>query len=324
MEDAEDKEHDTKSSQKIPKRIIRRRRAPAIPDYEIDPLLLQKVLKASALPSTYAFEIVKTVQRCVKEQATHVALQMPEGLLIYATVIGDVLRQLTPNLEKVSVLSDVTYGACCVDDITAKQLGCQLLIHYGHSCLVPLQHTVIPVLYVFVEVEFDVNHLVGCLLATLRNDRPRIALLGTVQFRHGLAEISDLLKAQDFVHVDIPQVKPLSPGETLGCTSPIISEPSVVCFVADGRFHLESTLISNPKTIVACYRYDPYGQTITQEAYGKGISSHAMSVPPLTYAALFQITTACISCGKLQLKKRRMLPCLESSSVPLVDKVIQR
>jgi 2-(3-amino-3-carboxypropyl)histidine synthase len=273
-------EHDTKPSQKIPRRIIRRRRAPAIPDYEIDPLLLQKVLEASALPSTYTFEMVKTVQRCVTEKATHVALQMPEGLLIYATVIGDVLRQLTPGLEKVSVLSDVTYGACCVDDITAKQLGCQLLIHYGHSCLVPLQHTVIPVLYVFVEVEFDVNHLVGCLLATLQSERPRIALLGTVQFRHGLAEISDLLKAEGFGHVDIPQVKPLSPGETLGCTSPIISEPSVVCFVADGRFHLESTLISNPKTILACYRYDPYGQTITQESYGKGNSTCQLQ-PPL-------------------------------------------
>lgn len=264
----EDENKTKPSPQKSAKRIIRRRRATAAPDYEIDQTLLKRVLEGSALPSTYSFEIVKTVQRCVKEKATHVALQMPEGLLVYATVIGDILRQLTPNLEKVSVLSDVTYGACCVDDITAKQLGCQLLVHYGHSCLVPLQHTVIPVLYVFVEVAFDIDHLLGCLMATLQNDRPRVALLGTVQFRHGLAEIRDRLLSEGFHDVDIPQVKPLSPGETLGCTSPIISKPSVVCFVADGRFHLESTLISNPETILACYRYDPYGQSITEETYG--------------------------------------------------------
>ena len=33
------------------------------------------------------------------------------------------------------VMGDVTYGACCVDDFTAKALGADLLVHYGHSCL---------------------------------------------------------------------------------------------------------------------------------------------------------------------------------------------
>ena len=32
-------------------------------------------------------------------------------------------------------MGDVTYGACCVDDYTARALGADLLIHYGHSCL---------------------------------------------------------------------------------------------------------------------------------------------------------------------------------------------
>ena len=33
------------------------------------------------------------------------------------------------------VMGDVTYGACCIDDYTAVALGCDMLIHYGHSCL---------------------------------------------------------------------------------------------------------------------------------------------------------------------------------------------
>ena len=33
------------------------------------------------------------------------------------------------------IMGDVTYGACCVDDYTAKALGADLLVHYGHSCL---------------------------------------------------------------------------------------------------------------------------------------------------------------------------------------------
>lgn len=257
---------------KAPRRIIRRRgkgKAPsaASAEYQIDPILLEKVLQSSSLPKAYSFEIVKTAQRCVALSVNHIGLQMPEGLLLYATVIGDVLKQLTPCLDEVTVFTDVTYGACCVEDLTAQQLGCQLLVHYGHSCLVPMPHTQVPVLYVFVEVQFDVSHMVQCLLATLGDDeRPPLALLGTVQFRHALAGAKDRLVDAGFT-VAIPQAKPLSPGEVLGCTSPAVVSDSVVLFVADGRFHLESTLIANPG-VAKCYRYDPYSQTLTQEEYG--------------------------------------------------------
>jgi len=33
------------------------------------------------------------------------------------------------------VMGDITYGACCVDDFTARALDVDLLVHYGHSCL---------------------------------------------------------------------------------------------------------------------------------------------------------------------------------------------
>lgn len=280
------------SSSLKPRRVIRRKQQEN-GAYQIDPTLLKNVVEASNLPSAYQFEIVKTVQRCAQLQAKHIALQMPEGLLLYVTVLADVLQKLTPCLQQVSILSDVTYGACCVDDLTAHALGCQLLIHYGHSCLVPLQHTEIPVLYVFVEIHITVPHLVDCLEATLlcsdgerlltqqcdavNNDtnerlglikQKTIYLLGTVQFRHALVAAQDMLRTMEWSNVEIPQVKPLSPGEVLGCTSPVLADSdAVVCFVADGRFHLESTLISNPD-IQQFYRYDPYSKTMTQEKYG--------------------------------------------------------
>ena len=33
------------------------------------------------------------------------------------------------------IMGDVTYGACCVDDFTARALGCDFMVHYAHSCL---------------------------------------------------------------------------------------------------------------------------------------------------------------------------------------------
>lgn len=261
-----------------PRRVItRRRREKGAP---IDPILLEKTMKESNLPSAYSFEIAKTVQRINTLEAKHVALQMPEGLLLYATVISDVLQRLVPTLDQVSILGDVTYGACCVDDLGAQALGAQLLVHYGHSCLVPIQHTVIPCLYVFVEIAIDVPHMVDCLDLTLSStgDNRHVYLLGTIQFRHALSEAQEILNAKGY-STSIPQAKPLSPGEVLGCTSPVLTHDTtmegngddtttnaLVLFVADGRFHLESTLISNPH-IPLFYRYDPYSKVLTEESY---------------------------------------------------------
>lgn len=94
---------------------------------------------------------------CVQDNAANVALQFPEGLLMYACAIADIIEQFAGC--QCVILGDVTYGACCIDDLTAKALGCNLLVHYGHSCLVPIAVTAVKVLYVFVEISIDTDHL---------------------------------------------------------------------------------------------------------------------------------------------------------------------
>lgn len=51
------------------------------------------------------------------------------------------------------VLGDVTYGACCVDDFSAKALGAELLVHYGHSCLVPVDVTKVQFFWTFLSIK---------------------------------------------------------------------------------------------------------------------------------------------------------------------------
>ena len=85
----------------------------------------------SVLPNNYSFEVRKTLWRVRKAGAKRVALQMPEGLLMFACAIGDVLEKFG-KVETI-VMGDVTYGACCVDDFSAVALGCDFLVHYGHS-----------------------------------------------------------------------------------------------------------------------------------------------------------------------------------------------
>ena len=169
------------------RRVIRRKdrssrhTANTIPLHILNNPGLQLAIQSS-LPQDYEFEILKTTWRIETSAARHVALQMPEGLLMYACAISDILATFCPTVTSVSVLGDVTYGACCVDDLGAKALGADLLVHYGHSCLVPLTTTEVPCLYVFVEIRVDVPHLVECVCKTLPVGT-RVHVMGTVQVR---------------------------------------------------------------------------------------------------------------------------------------------
>jgi 2-(3-amino-3-carboxypropyl)histidine synthase len=77
-------------------------------------------------------------------------------------------------------MGDVTYGACCVDDLASKALDCQFIVHYGHSCLVSISDLEIKnALYVFVEIQIDIEHLVATIAYNFKPDQP-IHIMGTI------------------------------------------------------------------------------------------------------------------------------------------------
>ncbi|KDN52597.1 hypothetical protein K437DRAFT_253999 [Tilletiaria anomala UBC 951] len=310
----------------------------------------------SILPSAYNFEIHKTIHHIRTHQCRSVALQMPEGLTLWATGIADILERFSG--ADMTIMGDVTYGACCVDDYTALALGCDLLVHYGHSCLVPVDQTKIKTLYVFVEISVDRLHLAETVRANFPSDKEHfrqtvlgaetvvpeggkarieigleagqaenlqhssiqehtrsrrsthLALVGTVQFINAIQGLRDALEESapqgsllqpdkplltitdgtqepdqkaynpstspsfstgNYI-ITVPQIKPLSPGEVLGCTSPRLPSSSAdrdgvdaIIYLGDGRFHLESVMIANPR--IPAFRYDPYTKRFMRELY---------------------------------------------------------
>ena len=218
----------------------------------------------SLLPPNYSFEIHKTIHRIRTSGSKKIALQMPEGLLLFATTISDILTRFCPNTETL-IMGDVTYGACCIDDYTARALGCDLLVHYAHSCLIPVDVTKIKTLYVFVDISVDITHLLATLERNFQTGKT-IAMVGTIQFNATLHTIKPILEKAGF-KVLIPQITPLSKGEILGCTSPHLANNTadLILYLGDGRFHLESAMIHNPT--LPAYRYDPYSRKLTRETY---------------------------------------------------------
>ncbi|KXL48886.1 hypothetical protein M433DRAFT_62859 [Acidomyces richmondensis BFW] len=250
--------------------VASRRRPPRALNNVPDDILHDAAINEAIalLPKNYNFEIHKTIHRIRSSGSKRVALQMPEGLLMFATTISDILSQFCPGASTI-IMGDVTYGACCIDDYTARALGCDLLVHYAHSCLIPVNVTQIKTLYVFVDIQIDVEHF----LATIeRNFKAgsTIAMMGTIQFNATLHGTASQLRDAGF-NVIIPQITPLSKGEILGCTSPHLSKEQnvdLMLYLGDGRFHLESAMIHNPS--VPAYRYDPYSRRLTHETYDHG------------------------------------------------------
>ena len=61
-------------------------------------------------------------------------------------------------------------------------LGCELLVHYGHSCLVPIQDTAgIQMLYIFVNIDVNLSHFLTVAELHLK-ELGTLALVSTIQF----------------------------------------------------------------------------------------------------------------------------------------------
>ncbi|KZT74297.1 Diphthamide synthesis [Daedalea quercina L-15889] len=200
-----------------------------IPQDILDDVQLNAAIKQ--LPPNYSFEIHKTIHHVRKNSAKLVALQMPEGLQMFACTIADIIERFTDALTV--IMGDVTYGACCIDDYTAVALGCDMLVHYGHSCLVPIDQTTIKTLYVFVEIAIDSSHLIQTIRLNFPTDRRRF---------------HDALLDSEETDSQIPAGRPLTQGNHLRIEGPSPAESSQI----DAKdAHAESSVASHEPTRLA-------------------------------------------------------------------------
>lgn len=219
--------------------------------------------KLAGIPENYNFEIQKVLKTIEKTKSKKITLQFPDGLLAYAPLIIDSIQIHFPESECL-IMNDVVYGACCIDD---KSIKSDLLIHFGHSCLIPITEMETRVLYIFVDIKIDIDHLYQLII---NNFTGKVAIIGTIQFNASVNKLKRLIESKSKennldISAMVPQIKPLSPGEVLGCTSPVISGVTDVIYIGDGRFHLESAMIRNPD--LNFYKYCPFTRKLTKEFY---------------------------------------------------------
>ena len=97
-------------------------------------------------------------------------------------------------------------------------------MHFGHSCLVPVDQSSVKTMYVHVEIAIDDEHLADTIMKNFFDgvddkERRPIYMLGTVQFVKSIDIVARKF-GPSIVKYPIPREKPLSGGEVLGCTAP--------------------------------------------------------------------------------------------------------
>lgn len=143
-------------------------------------------------------------------------------------------------------------------------MGADLLVHYGHSCLIPIDQThEIKVLYIFVDIKIDTVHFIESVKLNFDSAKC-LAFVSTIQFVSTMHAAAKELREAGY-EIIVPQSKPLSPGEILGCTAPRLPKETILIYLGDGRFHLEAAMIANPT--LQAYKYDPYEKKFTEEHY---------------------------------------------------------
>lgn len=214
--------------------------------------------------STFDFEEKRLKEEIRKRGAKRVLLQLPEGL----KAAGPRLAFVVEKMGAVAIVSaDPCYGACDLAVQEAEGLDADLLVHFGHTEMVPQQR--VPVVYVEVKTALGVKPSVKKALPLLEPWR-RIGLVTTVQHVDMLGEArATLLDAGKGVVVsDTGQLK--YAGQVTGCNysnaTAIVKDVDAFLLIGGGRFHAIGVALATSKPTVVVDPYEQSAQRVDDEA----------------------------------------------------------
>jgi diphthamide biosynthesis protein 2 len=196
------------------------------------PIDLSNVVKLSNEQLYVTYEIERTVREIRQRKWRRIALQFPDQMLVDAP---RVYRELALGLrrarkneeavgkeeaetkgvvaekavevdmsklaldgeeEKLCILGDTSYGACCVDEIAAEHVDAEVVVHYGRSCLSPTAR--LPVIYVFTERPLDIQEVVGVFRETYTKKDESILLMADIPFASHVSRIREALIGEGY------------------------------------------------------------------------------------------------------------------------------
>ncbi len=194
-------------------------------------------------------EILKKLREL---NAERVLIQTPEGLKSETQVLADFLED---NGIEAILSGDINYGACDPADREAKRLGCDALIHLGHSYMT--LHLEVPTIFVPAFAEVDVFPALERNIDKIKKLGERIALVTTAQHIHQLKRAKAFLEGNGFeVLIGKGDSRVSWPGQVLGCNfSAAKTDADGVLFIGAGYFHPIGVAMAVKKPTLAVNPY---------------------------------------------------------------------
>ena len=119
--------------------------------------------------------------------------------------------------EKLTILADTSYGACCIDEVAAEHVDADVAVHYGRSCLSPTAR--LPIIYVFTSQPLNLDDAVAKFKETYPSKDERVILMADIPYSHHVPKVHDRLKADGYTNLFATEVirdpSSLLPNRTL-------------------------------------------------------------------------------------------------------------
>jgi 2-(3-amino-3-carboxypropyl)histidine synthase len=200
------------------------------------------------LKDVYEFE-PEMVERFIKQhKAKRAAVQLPAGIRPY---LSEIESPLSKCGAEVVVLADSCYGACDIADARAKQLGCDVLLHYGHADMGI--RTCLPTLYV--EARMTANPTEAVEKALQGQKFKRLGIVTTVQHIGFISQVEKIVRSLGITPlVGKPGPRAKYSGQVLGCdwgcARAIVDDADAFLYVGTGRFHPVGVGLATGKEVI--------------------------------------------------------------------------
>lgn len=136
------------------------------------------------------------------------------------TTVDELSEELETNMgleesrneeDRLFILGDTSYGACCVDEVAAEHVDADCVVHYGRSCLSPPSR--LPVIYVFTERPLHLEQTMSTFQSTYPDKAQKILLMADIPYSHHIPALHTRLEEIGYTSLFSTQIlhNPSSP-----------------------------------------------------------------------------------------------------------------
>lgn len=154
------------------------------------------------------YEVERTAREIRDAGKKRIALQFPDHMLGDAPrLVGLLQAELnrpredqskdgTEQKERIWILADTSYSACCVDEIAAEHVHADVVVHYGRSCLSPTSR--LPVIYVFTKNQLDLDAAIQSFAAEFPDNAAKVVLMADVTYQDHVPELARRIRESGY------------------------------------------------------------------------------------------------------------------------------